>query len=282
VTLLRQEPRRGKTAALNMAAAHATGDIFVFADANSIYAPDALQMLTRNFSDPSAGYVTGRLVYGVTQGSSISLGCRAYMHYEDLLRRSETFLGSIVGVNGGIDAVRRGLFVAMNDDQLPDFVLPLQVVKRGYRVVYEPDALLSEDSLTTSRAEYRMRVRVSLRAWWTLVEMSALFNPFKYGLYSLQLFSHKALRYLAFVALPVVYICSLALASGGIVYATAFVAGSMFVAAAGLGCVLDYIGRSNRVTSLPYYFILINVAAGHALLQFLRGRRQAVWTPRLG
>ncbi len=204
------------------------------------------------------------------------------MHYEDLLRRSETALGSIVGVNGGIDAVRRSLFLRMDDGQLPDFVLPLHVVREGFRVVYESDALLSEDSLTTSRAEYKMRVRVAVRAWWTLVEMSALFNPFQYGLYSLQLFSHKALRYLAFVALPVLYVSSLALASSGIVYATAFAAASIFIAAGALGYALDYIGRSNRITSLPYYFILINVAAGPALLHFLRGRRQAVWTPRLG
>ena len=107
VLVLRQEPRRGKTAALNLAGAHATGDLLVFADANSIYAPDALRMLTRNFSDPAVGYVTGPLVYGAQAGSGTGMGCRAYMRYEDLRRRSETRLGSIVGVNGGIDAVRR-------------------------------------------------------------------------------------------------------------------------------------------------------------------------------
>jgi len=135
VMVLRQEPRRGKTAALNMAAQHATGDVLVFSDANSIYAPDALTKLVRSFSDPEVGYVTGRMAYRAQEGSGVGLGCRAYIAYEDLLRRSETRLGSIVGVNGGIDAVRRSLFLRMNDDQLPDFVLPLHVVREGYRVV---------------------------------------------------------------------------------------------------------------------------------------------------
>src|SRR5437870_3867976 len=80
----------------------------------------------------------------------------------------------IVGVNGGIDAMRRSLYTPMTDEQLPDFVLPLQVVRRGYRVVYEPNAILNEDSLSTSSDEYKMRVRVALRAWWTLSEMRAL------------------------------------------------------------------------------------------------------------
>jgi len=34
--------------------------------------------------------------------------------------------------------------------------------------------------------------------------------------------------------------------------------------------------------SLPYYFVVVNAATGHALFNFMRGRRQAVWTPRLG
>ena len=38
VTLIRQEPRAGKTSALNMAVAEAKGEILVFSDANSIYA----------------------------------------------------------------------------------------------------------------------------------------------------------------------------------------------------------------------------------------------------
>ena len=42
VKLLRQEPRAGKTKAINMAVAHAKGEILIFSDANSMYAPDAL------------------------------------------------------------------------------------------------------------------------------------------------------------------------------------------------------------------------------------------------
>jgi cellulose synthase/poly-beta-1,6-N-acetylglucosamine synthase-like glycosyltransferase len=282
VLVLRQEVRRGKTAALNVAAARATGDLLVFADANSIYAPDALRMLARNFHDPAVGYVTGQLVYGAQEGSGTGMGCRAYMVYEDLLRRSETRLGSIVGVNGGIDAVRRSLFLRMNDDQLPDFVLPLHVVKQGYRVVYEPDAILEEDTLTTARAEYRMRVRVALRAWWALADMRALLNPRRHGVFSLQLFSHKVLRYAVCPAIPVLYIAAFATIGSGLVYQLAFGIGSLFFLCAGAGYLLDRAGYSVPLVSIPYYFVVINAAAGDALVKFLRGRKQAVWTPRLG
>jgi cellulose synthase/poly-beta-1,6-N-acetylglucosamine synthase-like glycosyltransferase len=282
VLLLRQEPRRGKTAALNVAADRATGEVFVFADANSMYAPDTVRMLVRNFGDARVGYVTGRLVYGGGDGSNVGIGCKAYMAYEDLLRRSETRLGSIVGVNGGVDAVRRALFLRMRDDQLPDFVLPLHVVERGYRVVYEPDAILHEDTLTTSRAEYQMRVRVALRAWWAMADMRALFNPARHGLFSLQLFSHKVLRYAAFAAAPLAYLAAAALWGAGPVYQLSCVAGSMLLVLAAAGWTAERAGYSSSLVSIPYYFVLINIAAAQALAKFAAGQRQAVWTPRLG
>jgi cellulose synthase/poly-beta-1,6-N-acetylglucosamine synthase-like glycosyltransferase len=282
VLVLRQTPRRGKTAALNMAAERATGDLIVFADANSMYAPDTLRMLARNFSDPTVGYVTGRLVYGGGAQSAVGVGCRAYMAYEDLLRRSETRLGSIIGVNGGVDAVRRNLFTPMRDDQLPDFVLPLHVVRRGYRVVYEPDAILHENTLTTSKAEYRMRVRVALRAWWAMADMLALLDPRRYGMFSFQLFSHKVLRYAVFAAIPVFYAAAATLSVDGLVYQASYLLASALLILAAVGWLAERIGYSSPVLSIPYYFVLINVAAGQALVKFLSGKKQAVWTPRLG
>ena len=151
-----------------MAVPLASGEIIVFSDANSLYAPDALRRLLANFADEEVGYVTGRMIYANPDGAPIGEGCSAYMKYENALRLIETRLGSIVGVDGGIDAVRKVLYRPMNAEQLPDFVLPLKVVEQGYRVVYEPEALLWESSLNEAADEYRMRVRVSLRAFWAL------------------------------------------------------------------------------------------------------------------
>ncbi len=83
------------------------------------------------------------------------------MKYENWLRYQETQTGSVVGVDGGIDAMRKCLFQPLRADQLPDFVQPLKVVEQGYRVVYEPDALLKEEALSDGGSEFSMRVRVS-------------------------------------------------------------------------------------------------------------------------
>ncbi|MPZ18382.1 MAG: glycosyltransferase [Luteitalea sp.] len=282
VVCLRQDPRNGKTAALNLAAQRATGEILVFADANSLYERAAVRHLVANFADPSVGYVTGTLAYQSSDGSMTASGCGLYMRYENFIRRSETRVGSVVGVNGGIDAVRRSLYEAMQPDDLPDLVLPLQVVKSGYRVVYEPAAMLAEHALGTPEDEYRMRVRVSLRSLWTIADMAGLLNVRRFGFFSIQLFSHKVLRYLAFVFILLLYACTLLLWNSGPLYQATFVAQTVCFVAAFFGYRAARRGVSSRFLAMPFYFALVNCAALHAAWKFLRGERPRIWTPRLG
>jgi len=283
VRLFRQEPRAGKTSALNMGIAHARGEILVFSDANSMYEKDALLYLVENFIDPTVGYVTGKMIYSNPDGTVTGDGCSAYMKYENFLRHHETRLGSVVGVDGGIDAVRKSIYRPMLADQLPDFILPLMVIEQGYRVVYEPRALLKEDALKSLAEEYKMRVRVSLRALWALYDMRHLLNPLKYGLFSWQIFSHKILRYMVFALLISVYISNAFLWNKSISYKSLFLAQNMFYLIAYVGM---FQKKGNgvwaKVTFVPYYFTLLNLAAGLAFWKFLKREKQVVWTPRVG
>jgi glycosyltransferase involved in cell wall biosynthesis len=117
ITFIRQEPRAGKTAALNPLLERARSEIIVLADANLMYRPDTVRCLVAPFADP---YV-------------------------------------------GVDAIRCSLYRSMRPERLPDFVLPLVVVEQGCRVVYAPEAVLEDETLTSESAEYRMCVRVALR-----------------------------------------------------------------------------------------------------------------------
>jgi cellulose synthase/poly-beta-1,6-N-acetylglucosamine synthase-like glycosyltransferase len=282
VRLLRQQPRQGKTAGLNLAMREARGDIIVFADANSIYRPDAIAKLARNFADPKVGYVTGKMVYVNPDGSLVGDGCSAFMRYENALRAAETRIGSIVGVDGGVDSVRKQLYRPMRADQLPDFVLPLTVVEQGYRVVYEPEAILTEETLTTQSSEYRMRVRVALRALWALWDKRGLLNPFKTGLFAWQLWSHKLLRYLSFVPLAAAVVLNWLLLSHGPLYLVAAalqVVFLLFVLAAFIGP--RALGQS-ALGRYCFYFALLNWASAVAFMRFIRGQKQVLWQPRTG
>ena len=282
VRLLRQEPRAGKTSALNMAIPLATGEIVVFSDANSLYAPDAIRRLVANFADRQVGYVSGKMIYANPDGTPIGEGCSAYMKYENVLRAIETRLGSIVGVDGGIDAIRRALYRPLNADQLPDFVQPLKIVEQGYRVVYEPDALLWEHSLKDAGDEYRMRVRVSLRALWALFEMRQLLAPGGNALFAWQLWSHKVLRYLCFIFMFGAFVANAFLIGRSQFYAVFFGLQSACYLMALLAPYLEKIGIAGRIVTFSRYFLLLNVAAAHAFCKFILGKKQVIWTPRKG
>jgi glycosyltransferase involved in cell wall biosynthesis len=282
VTLRRQSPRQGKTSGLNLAVREARGDIIVVADANSLYRPDAIRKLVRNFADPNVGYVTGRMIYVNPDGSMIGDGCSAFMRYENALRAAENRIGSVVGVDGGVDAVCKRLYRPMRADQLPDFVLPLNVVEQGRRVVYEPEALLTEDTLTTESSEYRMRVRVALRALWALWDKRSLLNPLRSGVFAWQLWSHKLLRYLSFMPLAGALVLNWLLVDTAPIYAAA-----AFVQVAFAVCVLAarvgprVLGQSS-LGRYCFYFALLNWASAVAFMRFLRGQKQVLWQPRTG
>lgn len=280
VRLIRQTPRQGKTAGLNKAVQQANGEIIIFSDANSSYQENAIQALVNSFNDPEVGYATGKMIYVNEDGSVVGDGCSAYMRYENYLRSLETHVSSVVGVDGGIDAIRKNLYQDMNPDQLPDFVQPLKVVGQGFRVVYCENALLKEESLTESGSEFRMRVRVSLRAYWALWDMKHLLNPRSYGLFALQLLSHKLLRYLAFIPLTTMLTVSVILADYHWFYALAALAQLLFYGAAGY--VESSRSAENRLLVLAHYFTLVNLASLIAFARFIRGEKIVTWKPRAG
>ena len=282
VRLLRQVPRQGKTAALNRAVAQAAGEILVFSDANSLYRRDALRRLIRNFADPEVGYVTGQMLYANSDGSLVGDGCTAYMRYENALRACETRLGSIVGVDGAIDSVRRSLYRAMRPDQLPDFVLPLDVVEQGYRVVYEAEAIVTEEALSDEAGEYRMRVRVALRALWALWDKRQLFNPLRYPLFSWQLASHKLLRYLSAAPLLLAAAINWHLLGHGVIYQVAAVSQVAFIVLVVCGALRLRWLADLAIVRYCYYFFLLNWSSAVALGKFIGGTKQVLWQPRTG
>jgi cellulose synthase/poly-beta-1,6-N-acetylglucosamine synthase-like glycosyltransferase len=279
VKLVRQSPRQGKTMALNLAREIAGGEIIVFSDANSLYDRSTIRRLVAAFEDPEVGYATGQLLYWNPAQSGAAASCGLFMRYENWLRRLETRVGSIVGVNGGVDAVRRALYAPMRADQLPDFVLPLSVVEQGRRVVFAPEALSFEDASATTSDEFQMRVRVSLRAYRALADMRRLLHPGR-GLFAYQLLVHKVLRYALFAPLALAFVSNLLLLQHPLHQAT-MAAQAAFYAAALAGFPLARRTESSALLA-PYYLVLTNAAAAVAFVRFLRRDRAVTWKPRKG
>jgi cellulose synthase/poly-beta-1,6-N-acetylglucosamine synthase-like glycosyltransferase len=281
VKLLRRAARQGKAAALNEAIRHAGGEIVVFSDANSTFAPDALRRMVENFADSRVGYVTGSLEYLHGEEAS-GRGSGAYMRYENWLRRIETRVDSVIGVNGGVDAMRRHLYADVPADQITDFVLPLRVIAAGFRVVFDERVRSSEHANEELGPEFRMRVRVALRALRGLVYMREALSLVRAPLPAFCIFSHKILRYLSFVFLAGALTVNGILAGQNPSYLPLLLCQAVFYTLAILGLTRKLPRALRRLTALPTYFLVSNVAFGIATVRFARGDVVATWRPRAG
>ena len=279
VELLRQPERGGKALGLNAAVRHARGEIVVFCDANARFAPGAVRSLAQNFADPQVGYVTGALT--VDDDGGVTGGNNAYLRFEEALRGAETRVASVIGVNGGCDAIRRELYSDIPKELITDFVLPLRVIAAGRRVVFDPQAQSREDGNAELQSEFSMRVRVALRALQGLVHMRRLLNPLRHPSAAFCIVSHKVVRYMAFVFLATALASNLVLAVASPFYRALLVLHLACYALAACG-LLGAGRRLGLIAVAPAYLLMTYWAFAVASWRFLRGQTMATWRPRAG
>lgn len=286
VVVLHDSQRGGKAAALNRGAAVARGEILVFSDSNALYDKGALKALAASFLDPSVGAVSGSKSVKIRNASRMddtgfgkSEGF--YWRYENLIRLSESRLGTTVASVGEMFAIRRDVFRPLpagvvNDDAY----LTLDVLRRGLNVRYAPDAR-SEELASLSVADERMRRRRIAAGRWRLLSDLKLW-PIRRPFVLLALVSHKGLRLLMPLAFALAFFANLALlfADGG-----EGLAGALFVAQlAFYGASL--VGRRAEAGSGPFwklsrlchFVVASNVSVMLGFIDWMNGRQGALWT----
>lgn len=279
VRLCRQQQRLGKTAAQNLAVEKALGEFILFSDATTLYQPDVLKVMMQSFADPSVGCVAGRLIYVNPSKSSTGQGARSYWGYESFLKRHESRISSLIGASGCLYAVRRSAYVPMYNEACSDFLIATKMVEQGLRAVYEPDAVCFEETNQLPRRELRMRVRIITQTFTDLWRHRAMMNPFRSGFFAFQLISHKVMRYLVPFFLISILLSSVVLARHSLFHFGILIATLVLGTLALLAWRLEAAKISNRVLTLPYYFVLANLASLLAFYKFLTGERYARWEP---
>jgi glycosyltransferase involved in cell wall biosynthesis len=274
-------PRVGKAAALDAAVSRATGDVVVFTDANTAFAPAAVRALVRPLADPSVGGVAGNQVYLPAGAAPEAVGERGYWDLDRMLKRAESAAGSTVSATGAIYALRRDLVPPILAGVTDDFYTSTAVIDRGFRLVFAEDAIAYEPPAPSSRAEYRRKVRIMSRGFRGVLARRALLDPRRTGFYAIQLGWHKLLRRLMAVPLLVLALSSIGLARSGRLYGLAALAQLAAYGAATIGIVAprSALGRT-RVAALAAFFVLVNAASLDAAIAVLRGRRIERWDPQ--
>lgn len=274
--------------------------ILVFTDANTVFKPDALERLLFHFADPRIGGVCGRLVFKditdhrlqiTVSGSPVhsSPSEAFYWRWETQIKVMESRVDSCLGANGAIYAVRSELFWRDVPDNtiVDDFVIGMKVRERGFRMVFEPEAV-AEEVFPGEKNEWRRRVRIGAGDYQALARCWKCLLP-RYREFACMFFSHKVLRWftphivLLMAAVSVVSVVRHGVSAGAWLPLAVLIclAGLLFCSGAGR-IMSSSVHPASRFFRLCNYFVVMNAALFAGSIRFLSGNLKGYWerTPR--
>ncbi len=274
IRLLDLQPNRGKASALNAGVAESRGDVLCLCDANVMFRPDALSRMVQRLADPAVGAVSGD-VQLASDESDFEAGESGYYSIERRLQLGESWLGSMMGVDGGMYVIRRELFKMLPADTLlDDFATSMNVLQQGKKIAYEPAATATENGTPSWRQEFRRRVRVNHGAFQSVCR--GLWPLWSRPVELWQYVSHKPLRWFGPIWLVMLLVSSAALWNAGWFYRAALIGQVLFYVAAGLAWVSPGV-RAHRFCGLAFYFTMSHVAMFVGLWKGMFTRPTGVW-----
>jgi biofilm PGA synthesis N-glycosyltransferase PgaC len=266
--------RRGKIATLAATMPSIETEIVVLTDANAFLRPGAIRALVRNFSNARVGAVSGDVIL-TGDRAALATPEDLYYKYERWLQRAESELGSMVGVDGALYAVRRSLFEAPADDTvLDDMAVPMAVIRRGYRVVFEGEAIAFEHGSRSAWEEFSRKTRIVAGAVQFLIRGRTQI-PWRAPQAVFSLLSHKVLRWLSPVLGAVFVMSCFALRGEGTAFALIWWTAVVGVVVGLLGC-WEALRRLLPI-GVCYYFGMVHVAAATGMLRGLIGGQAVAW-----
>jgi poly-beta-1,6-N-acetyl-D-glucosamine synthase len=274
VSVVLNQLSRGKASGLNDALDIAHGEIVVFTDVRQTLEPGGLRSLMKDFADPQVGCVSGELMLGDPDAGEKNRGMGLYWRIEKTIRELESASGSVVGATGAFYGVRRDLLQAVPlETLLDDVYIPMQVVRTGKRVVFEPKARAWDLPDQGREREFARKVR-TLSGNYQLLQLQPWLmsreNPIRF-----EFVSHKLLRLMVPFALVAALVACAFLPEA--LYRVALVLQLAFYALSLAGMAHLKIGPVTRAGDAAFTFVVLNTAAVVAFANFVTGRKVA-WT----
>lgn len=278
IKLISLSKRGGKTAAQNFAVKNANSEILIFSDATSIYEKDAIKQIVKNFSDPLVGCVGGKLIFLNSAHSNHALleSKSAFNMYEQFVKRYESIVFTTFGVDGCIYAIRSCLYEPLEEFLTSDFVLPLRVIKKGFRTIFEENAKCYEETPQDTKAEFNRKtrtVKAGLVGFFNMTNFLIMSNKKKFV--SFGLISHKLLRWLTPFMLISVFISNFVLGFYQNTFFIFFMLQVVFYSLAAIGFFTSM--RKFKVVNLAFNFCLYSVSALVGFIKFIKEKPNEIW-----
>jgi len=179
VHLLRYRDNRGKVAALNAGVTATRAEIVALTDVSAELPRDALHRTAAHFADAQVGVVCG--AYALAAPGSE--GERAYWAYQQRIKAAEAAVAAPMGAHGAFYALRRALIAPLPEDTInDDFILPMEIVARRYRAVYDEEITVHELESAPPQQDFRRRQRIGAGNLQQALRLWRLADPRRPGL----------------------------------------------------------------------------------------------------
>ena len=253
--------RRGKAAALKHGIKEIDTEIVMMTDANTMLNPEAVREVARLMQDPKVGCVSGeKKVMARSDSDEAAQGEGLYWKYESTLKRLDSELYSAMGAAGELCVIRRQLMTDIPDDTLlDDFIISMEIVKKGYKIAYTSNAYAMEYGSADLHEESKRKRRIAAGGLQSCWRLRSLMNPLRHPVVAFQFVSHRVLRWTItpvclFALVPLNTL--LVLSGEGIVYTIIWILQILFYASAAAGV---------RISKY-FIFMNLNVFRGMAYL----------------
>jgi cellulose synthase/poly-beta-1,6-N-acetylglucosamine synthase-like glycosyltransferase len=258
--------RRGKAGALNLGLTYSNHDIIIVSDADTFWSPDILKKALPFLSDPSVGAINGRQMLLNPRKTLLTQTEETYLNFTyDIIKLGESKMHSTILFHGLFSAYKKEFLSQFNPEN-DDSGTALDIVQKGARTIYVPEAKCYE----LPPATWRGKIKTKLRRASQLV-----------GIYVrvLKLLLKGRLLLPKKIAIPEIFIY---LISPTIFVALGFVLGLFFIANLNL-LLFATIVFVFLLTLMPKFRLFLVEAIQDycilllALFNYILGRRSPVW-----
>ena len=198
IDYIKEDQRKGKAIALNKAFSEANGEIVLITDADAIIPSNSIQELLENFADEQVGGVGGALIEVKNNDlDDIDFTSTSFMKVRETFRILEGNLDSVPFTEGSLVAFRQELLSPIPIDTISDDMeLVLLVREKGYRVVFEPKAVVLGVVPDKYLTRLKRKIRHQIGSIQAIIRHKKMLFNTKYGFFGTLVMPFHAFRLL--------------------------------------------------------------------------------------
>jgi cellulose synthase/poly-beta-1,6-N-acetylglucosamine synthase-like glycosyltransferase len=259
VQLLFINERNGKAAAINRAMQFVVSSYVIFSDADTILNENAVQLILSHYQNERVGGVAcEKRIFLSKNNAKSNYAEGLYWQYESFIKQMESEVHSVIGAAGEFFSIKTNLFETIPEDTiLDDFMISSIILKKGFRFVYEKNAIAVELPTVSLKEEAKRKIRIAAGAAQTFFRLGIW--PYQNSWLNIQYLSRRVIRWvISPIALIFIFVFNYILININQLYHWFFIIQVLFYFFSAIGYIFYLFKIRSGILLAPMYFVFMN------------------------